>query len=204
MKFPVRSSIAILFSMTLLLLSGGNGVRGGELPEIFNGEDLTGWKVPEDNQWWKVKEGVLRGENNPARKGSNLWTEKEYKNFVMQLEFKMVEGDVDSGIFVRAESQQIQIGRSGSLKRDMTGSPYIIGNGYPKEAEGVKELLKTDQWNSMMVVAMGRYYSVWLNGSHVLTYRSKTAVEKGPIGLQVHPGNRMTIDFRNIRLAELQ
>ena len=63
----------------------------------------------------------------------------------------MGKGTIDSGIFIRTEKQQIQIGESGSLKRDLTGSPYIPGKGYPVEAENVKELLKMDDWNTMKV-----------------------------------------------------
>src|SRR5438128_4031222 len=41
-----------------------------DLQPIFNGKDLTGWKVPADNKWWKVVDGVLVGENDEAKKGS--------------------------------------------------------------------------------------------------------------------------------------
>jgi hypothetical protein len=50
---------------------------------IFNGRDLTGWKIPEgDNGHWKVVDGVIdydAGSEAPGNK--NLWTEKAYRNF---------------------------------------------------------------------------------------------------------------------------
>ena len=49
-------------------------------------------------------------------KGSVLWTEKNYKDFEIDLEFRFVDGTIDSGIHLR-NSDQIQIGISGSLKR---------------------------------------------------------------------------------------
>jgi hypothetical protein len=174
-----------------------------ELPLAFNGADFTGWVVPEDNEWWAVKDGLLEVRSDPEKKGSNLFTEKEYGNFVMQFEFKMGAGTVDSGIFMRGEHDQIQIGESGSLKRDLTGSPYIPGKGYPKEAEGVAELLKLDDWNSMTIVAMGPTYTVWLNGKLVLNYTSKSAKKRGPIGIQLHPDRDMAMEYRDIRIAEL-
>jgi hypothetical protein len=170
--------------------------------EIFNGEDLSGWKVPADNIWWLVEDGILQVRSCEDRKGSDLWTEKEYEDFVVELEYRNVSGVIDSGVFVR-NSDQIQIGISGSLKRDLTASPYIPGKGYPVEAEGVAELLKEDDWNQLRIEARGMDYVVWLNGGKVLEYRSDTGKEKGPIGLQLHAKNEMAIDFRNIRVAEI-
>jgi len=169
---------------------------------IFNGADLSGWKPPEPNRWWSVREGVLHGENDPRRKGSVLWTRTPYRDFMIALEFRMGEGTVDSGVFLR-NNDQIQIGQSGSLRRDMTASPYIPGKGYPVEAEGVKELLKPNDWNSLRIKAVGPQYTVWLNGKQVVSYKSDRAIESGPIGLQIHPGRTMEIDFRNIRVAKI-
>jgi hypothetical protein len=110
---------------------------------------------------------------------------------------------VDSGVFVREESEQIQIGISGSLKRDMTGAPYISGKGYPVEGVGVAALLKPDDWNTMRIQAVGNVYTVTLNGKQILEYPSLTAAEKGPLGLQVHPNRDMKIEFRNILIADI-
>ena len=175
------------------------------LPSIFNGSDLTGWKVePEGkNVWFKANNGVLDVKSGPNKKGSTLWTEKEFTNFVMQFEFKFGEGTVDTGVYVRNSKEQIQIGESGSLKRDMTGSPYISGKGYPVEAE-VKDVIKMDDWNHMTIVAIGKNYTVFLNGKHVMTYDSESAIEKGPVGIQLHGNRDMSAFYRNITLSELE
>ena len=195
------SSIVVFF---VVVTSAAGVLRANELPSAFNGKDLAGWKVPENNIWWKAESGVLKVRSGPQKKGSNLWTVKQYRNFIMELQFKFVSGTIDSGVFVRNGSEQIQIGISGSLKRDLTASPYISGKGYPVEAKGVKKLLKLDEWNSMTIVAKGGNYSVWLNGKSVMTYDSETAVEQGPVGIQLHGGRDMAIDYRDIRLAELR
>ena len=195
-----RSITVLVFAVACFVCEAG----AEELPSIFNGQDLAGWTAPADNIWWKVQDGVLKLESGPNKKGSTLWTENEYKNFVMQFEFKMGEGIVDTGIYVRNSKEQIQIGISGSLKRDMTGSPYISGKGYPVEAIGVKELLKTTDWNWMTIVANGKNYCVWLNGQHVMSYDSDSAIEQGPVGIQLHGNRDMSAEYRNIRLAELQ
>ncbi|RKX35672.1 MAG: hypothetical protein DRP71_02700 [Verrucomicrobia bacterium] len=180
-------------------------VGGPDLRSIYNGRDLTGWTVEptEMSVCWISDTGVLRLQSDEAKTGSILWTEKEYTDFEMECEFRFGEGTVDSGVFLRSDREQIQIGISGSLKRDMTASPYISGKGYPVEAEHVAELLKSDDWNHLRIRAEGRTYTTWLNGRKVMTYESETAVETGRVGIQIHPKRDMAIDYRKIRLAEL-
>ncbi len=170
---------------------------------IFNGQDLTGWKTPKYPECWIAKDGILTVTNNPERKGENLSTVKRYRDFVCRLEFKFGAGTVDSGVFMRNDRDQIQIGISGSLKRDMTASPYIPGKGYPVEAEGVKELLKLGDWNTLRIRAVGKTYTTWLNGAEVMSYTSASAVEEGPLGIQLHGGRKMTIQYRNMAVTEL-
>ena len=203
MKKTYSVIMFLIGSISTSAILNCNIVRADGLPSIFNGQDLTGWVVPEDNVWWKAEDGILKVDSGPNKKGSTLWTEKEYANFVMEFEFKLGEGTVDSGVYVRNSKEQIQIGISGSLKRDMTASPYISGKGYPVEATGVQELLKLDDWNAMTIVAKGQNYTVWLNGQHVMTYDSDSASESGPIGIQLHGSRNMSIDYRNITAAEL-
>lgn len=162
------------------------------------------WTIKGPAVSWSIKDGVLTGVNDPEKKGSNLWTKKEYEDFTLKGEFKFT-GIMDSGVFIRHDGDQIQFGISGSLKRDMTGSPYIAKLGkYPVEAEGVAELLKEGEWNSFTITATGNRYQVELNGSQVLDYKSDTATKKGPIGLQVHGGMEMQIEFRALEVEELK
>jgi len=174
-----------------------------KMKSIFNGKNLKGWAIPENNIYWTVEDGNLWAKSDPDKKGSILWTEKEYGDFVVEGDFMMGEGVVDSGFFLRSEKDQIQIGISGSLKRDLTGSPYIPGKSYPVEAKGVKELLKPQDWNNMKIRVVGQTYTVWLNGKEVMTYTSENMPEKGPIGLQLHPNNEMTVAFRNLKVGEI-
>ena len=191
----------IAFSILLILQSTADD---GELKSIFTGKDLKGWDVPDNNIWFTVKDGVLKLENGPQKKGQTLWTSDEYENFEMEFDFKMGKGTVDSGVYVRNSREQIQIGISGSLKRDMTGSPYISGKGYPVEAKGVKELLKLDDWNTMKICAEGKKYTVWLGGEKIMTYESDSAIKKGKIGIQLHGNRVMSIEYRNLKARSLK
>ena len=173
-----------------------------KLKKIFNGKTLKGWVEPSNNVWWTVNDGVLFVKSTAEKKGSILWSEGKYENFIIQADFLMGDGTVDSGIFLRSEHDQIQIGISGSLKRDLTASPYIPKKGYPVEAK-VKDILKLKDWNTMKVKVVGSTYTVWLNGNEVMTYTSDNMPASGPVGFQLHPGNEMSCSFRNIRLAAL-
>lgn len=191
----------VTLCLSVILLSTFSYAQEAKLKKSFNGKNLKGWVAPEDNIWWTAEDGILSAKSDPSQKGSILWTDKDYTDFVVETDFKFGEGTVDSGIFLRTEKQQIQMGISGSLKRDMTCSPYIPGKGYPVEASNIKELLKPGAWNTIKVRAEKNVYTVWLNGQQVLVYESEDAIEKGPIGLQLHPKRDMSIDFRNIRIA---
>ena len=174
-----------------------------EFKPLFNGINFSGWQEPESNIWWTIENGVLVAKSDPEQKGSTLWTSKEYADFALQLDFRFGPGTVDSGVFVRKETEQIQIGISGSLRRDMTCSPYVAGKGYPVEGVGVAALLKQDDWNTILIQAVDNVYTVTLNGKQVLEYPSLTAAEKGPLGLQLHPNRDMQIEFKNILIAEI-
>ena len=198
----------ILTSLTFLALIASATQAAKENPQKLKsilGDDLSGWKVPAGNDkanWYTVKDGVLVIQSGPKKKGSVLWTEKKFKDFIVELDFRFGEGTVDSGIHVR-NRDQIQIGISGSLKRDMTCSPYIPGKGYPVEAKNIKKLLKAKDWNTMRIRAVGKKYTVWLQGEEVMNYESSSAIEEGPIGIQLHGNRNMGIDYRNIKVAEL-
>ncbi len=198
----------------MLLLSVAVFAQNPKMKKIFNGKDLKGWIIPDDKNCWTVEDGLLKDhgkvdstggrkvKSEPTKKGSILWTEKTYEDFIIQVDFKMGDGRVDSGIFLKSELNQVQIGISGSLKRDMTASPYVIGKMYPKEAK-VKDILKLDDWNTMKVKVVGKNYVVWLNGVEVMDYTTESIPESGPIGLQLHPGNEMSIYYKNLSVAKL-
>ena len=199
-----RMNSKLLCGVIMLGLTGGVFAEP-KLKPIFNGKDLSGWEVPDGNDeagWYKAVEGVLKIQSGSKKKGSILWSKKKYRNFVVEFEFRMGEGRVDSGMHVRTKDQ-IQIGISGSLNRDMTCSPYIPGKGYPVEAKNIKKLLRPKDWNTMRIQAIGKEYTVWLQGEKVMTYKSDSAIDEGPIGIQLHGGRNMAIDYRKLKLAEL-
>ncbi len=71
-------------------LAGPDTPPEGFVP-LFNGKDLTGWKIPDgDNGHWKVVDGMIDYDAGSEAKGDkNLWTEQEYGNFVLQLDWRL-------------------------------------------------------------------------------------------------------------------
>ena len=195
----------IIFGPIALNGKDGKDTSSKGHEELIKENNLNGWNIPKGNEeknWYKVTNKILEIRSGSKKKGSVLWTEKEYEDFEVNLEFRFLEGTIDSGIHLR-NSDQIQIGISGSLKRDMTCSPYIPGKGYPVEAKGIAKLLKAKDWNRMKIRAIGPKYTVWLQGKEVMNYESKSAKKVGPIGIQLHGNKNMSIDFRNLLLKEI-
>ena len=87
-----------LAPLSLALALAVSGAAGaGEPPpgftSLFNGKDLAGWKVPAgDGGHWKVVDGVIDYDAESAATGSkDLWSEKEYGDFVLRAEWRIKE-----------------------------------------------------------------------------------------------------------------
>jgi hypothetical protein len=64
-------------------------------------------------------------------------------------------------------------------------------------------LLKSGEWNRIRVESKGDTFTVWLNGQQVSQYTSEKYREPAPIGLQIHPGLVMKVEFRDLRAKAL-
>jgi hypothetical protein len=176
-----------------------------KLEPIFNGKDLTGWHSPEMNAFWRVEDGVLIGESD-AKLGENyLWSEKSYGDFVLEFEVRW-KGEIDSGVEIRKPNMQLQLGVSRSLKRDMSGSFYVGKAGYPEagQAKTAAQLMHPEgQWNTFRLEAKGSSFTVWINGQPASHYIDDKFSSPAPLGLQIHGGVKMKVEYRNIRAAAL-
>ena len=65
----------------------------GQFVSLFNGKDLSGWKIPEgDNGHWKVVDGVIDYDAMSEAKGDkSLYTEKTYGDFTLRVEWRIKE-----------------------------------------------------------------------------------------------------------------
>jgi hypothetical protein len=198
---PARQTVAAALLLLATSIATAEIPPTADLPTIFNGKDLAGWKVVGE-PYWKVVDGAIVGENDAAMKGSMLYTEKSYGDVIVEGEVRY-SGRIDSGIMVRKPELQVQIGESSSLKRDMTCSFYT--GRYPEEARAPNagKLLKPGEWNRIRVEAKGDTFTVWLNGEQVSQYTSDDYRTPAPIGLQIHPNIQMKVEFRDLRAKAL-
>lgn len=183
------------------------GCNTGE-EKLFDGETLDGWKAdpPETASHWEVKKGKILYGENPDEKGSMLWTTEEYKNYELKLDYQTLTDDYDTGVFPRGDGTQVQIGISRSLQRDMTACVYAPKDeqgSYPGQTDKVAEYHKVGEWNHLKIIVEGKRIQSFLNGEPFVDYTSKTMNESGPIGLQLHGGVHMAVQFKNIEIKEL-
>ena len=180
------------------------------LEPLFNGKDLTNFKAEDSKAFWRAEDGVLIGENDAAKKGNYLWTEKEYGDFVIEFEVRWktpTERGVDTGLEMRKPKIQLQLGVSGSLRVDMSGSWYTGGKpAYPEsgQAKEAKTLMKPEgEWNTFRIQAKGDTFTCWINGQKASEYTDPKFSGAAPLGFQIHPGVEMKCEYRNIKIAEL-
>ncbi len=177
---------------------------------LFNGKDLTNFKAEGSKEFWRIESGVLIGENDAAKKGNYLWTEKEYRDFVIEFDVRWKgtpPRGVDTGLEMRKPNLQLQLGISGSLKVDMSGSFYTGGKpAYPEsgQAKEAKILMKPEgEWNTFRIQAKGDTFTCWINGQKASEYTDPKFSGPAPLGLQIHPGVEMKCEYRNVKIAEL-
>lgn len=198
----IRTTLQLAAALILLVPANARAEDGWK--PLCNGTDLTGWTSEPKLDHWSVRDGVIIGKNGADKKGSMLWTDVKFGDFVLETDFRF-EGIVDSGVFIKGASYHVNLGISTSLKADMTCSIYAPKDGekYPGKAKGVAEVMKPGDWNRLRIEAKGKRITVHLNGSEVLAYDTKALENTGPIGLQVHAGHDMKIEFRNLRIKPL-
>ena len=194
--------------ITLLAVSFLASGYSQESQNLINGKNLKSWYcIPEEqSSHWTLKEGeILHGEN-PDQQGSILWTEREYRNFELELEYRTLSDDYDTGVFLRGESHQVQIGISRSLQKDMTGCVYAPEDqkgAYPGQTDKVADFHWPGDWNHLLIIVQGKRIKTFLNIEPFVDYEGITINEEGPIGLQLHQGVHMVVEFKNIRITEL-
>ena len=192
---------------------------------LFDGNSLAGWQ-PATN--WVVEDGVIALKDRTDRREHNdnyLWTPRSYADFILDLEFKVVEG-TNSGIFIRTFSplDPVQTGIEIQVAAMPAGRPLSkgsVGGIYDLVAPS-ENAVKTGEWNRCRITVQGAKLKVELNGRVVseadldrwTTPRlnpdgTPNKFEKalrdypraGFIGLQDHG---TPVWYRNIRVKELE
>ena len=205
-------------------------IRGAKLPEmgpapdlsklsfgepiqlINNNNDLTGWKLIEDDlkNGWSMKDGVLT--NDPAQvegqdhiRYGNLRTEEEFEDFNLKLEVNTPPGS-NSGVYLRG-MYEVQVADSYERPLDWGGS---LGAIYTRITPTVKAEKPSGEWQELDITLYKRHVTVKLNGVTIIDNQpvegaTGGAIQSdinapGPIYLQ---GDHTAISYRNIVLTPI-
>jgi hypothetical protein len=174
---------------------------------LFNGKDLSGWKVYGTEKWY-VEDGNLICESGPDKQYGYLATEKPYKNFDLSLQFKQ-EANGNSGVFFRSSIEGTKI--SGwqvevAPKDYDTGGIYeSYGRGWMEQIPAEKEtILKPGEWNDLRIRVEGDHVQTFLNGKPMVDlHDEKIGMANGSIALQIHDGGGIKVRWRKLVLQEL-
>jgi hypothetical protein len=174
---------------------------------LFNGKDLTGWKIYGTEKWF-VQDGLLICESGPDKGYGYLATEKFYKNFDLTVEF-LQEANGNSGVFFRSTIEgtkiagwQCEVAPQG---HDTGGIYESYGRGWLKQIEDEKEnILKAGQWNKLRIRVVGDKVQTWLNGEPMVDFSDeKIGKADGSIALQIHDGGGIRVKWRKLIVEEL-
>lgn len=217
--FNRRTILCAMFSLALVPQVRAAESAAGWLP-LFNGKNLDGWRVSENPDSVKVKDGTIACEGPRAHafyqgsvRGAN------FKNFELKLEFKPMPG-ANSGVFFHTEYQEkgwpnkgyeVQIDNSQQKHGDYyefkkTGSLYGVRNIY-------KPMTKDGEWSTMHVVVRGKRITIRINDELLVDYtepaepvrvgrRETRLLSSGTFALQCHDPDSKAY-FRNIMVKPL-
>ncbi len=74
------------------------------------------------------------------------------------------------------------------------------------DADGFEKLFKLDDWNDVVIIAKGNHIQHYMNGRLILDFTDapELALLDGILALQLHAGNPMWVEFKNIRIKEIE
>jgi hypothetical protein len=198
---------------------------------LFDGKSLAGFKQHGGQAKYSVEEGAIVGRSVPKTPNSFLCTEKEYGDFILEVEFKVSPG-LNSGIQIRSQvfDKETEIDVEDGKKRKI---PADRVHGYQveidpsersysgaiydearrgrfladlKDNEAARKAFKQNEWNKFRIECKGDSIKTWINGVAAVDLKDNWT-PKGFIALQVHGVGEKTDPFevrwRNIRIKEL-
>ena len=188
----------------LLLGCAANSAEKSKWISLFNGKDLTGWKV-HGKATWSVQDGVLVGVGGMG----HIYTDVACADFEAKGMFRITEqgAKANSGFYFRANppadkvddfprGYEAQICNSGNA---FTGWLWKPG----KPTGKATELLSKDgEWFSYRIRAVGEHIQFWINDKLVMTY-DDAEFKSGHFAIQGHnPG--MKIEAKELFYMELK
>ncbi|NCF86095.1 MAG: DUF1080 domain-containing protein [Verrucomicrobiaceae bacterium] len=182
---------------------------------LFDGSSLSGWKQINGTAKYEVKDGTIVGTTAKGSPNSFLCTEKEYGDFELQFEVKLIDGQLNSGCQIRSQSlpdykggrvhgYQVEIATNGTAGYiyDEARRGWLSEDRSNAEA---KDAFKHGAWNHYRILCMGDRMQTWVNQVPVGNV-TDTMTPSGFIGLQVHSVKgdpQWQVAWRNLWLREI-
>jgi hypothetical protein len=163
---------------------------------LFDGESLKGWKVLGGKAEFKVEDGMIVGTTVANTGNSFLTTEKNYSDFILELDFKIEDTANNSGVMVRSHYDGSGTGRvyGRQVEIDPSARKWSAGI-YDEQRRGwlypltlntnAQDAFLPDEFNHLKIECIGNETKTWLNNQPV-AYVVDTIDNNGFIALQVH------------------
>ncbi len=185
------------------------------LKSLFNGKDLTGWKVLDGHT--SVFSVTPEGWMNVKNGGGEIQSEAQFANFVYQMEIFSNGTHLNSGVFFRELPGQFWAGYESQIRNQWQGEdrtkPVDFGTGGLYNRQASRKVIPSDkEWFTKTIIANGKHIAIWINGFQTVDFddeapdkesaRQGRRLGAGVIGLQGHDPTT-DLSFRNIKAVEL-
>jgi HEAT repeat protein len=179
---------------------------------IFDGKTFAGWHGNKDI--FRIADGQIVGGNLKDRVERNefLRTDKQYENFELRLQFKLLGESPNAGVQIRTQEipdhhevsgYQADLGPGwwGCLYDESRRNRVLAGP--PSEERG--NPVRVNDWNDYRILCEGKRIRLWINGVPTVDFtESDDSIPlKGVIAVQVHSGAPMEARYRNLRIRSL-
>lgn len=219
MKLLLLRTFWVVLALFFRLSVGSLQAQEAGFVSLFDGQSLTGWVGNKSS--YLVKEGMIVIEPKGGG-GGNLYTEKEYGNFILRFEFQLTPGANNGlGIHAPLEGDAAYVGKEFQIL-DNEAEKYAGLQTYQYHGSlyGVMSakrgfLRPTGEWNQQEVRINHPYVTVILNGEVILEGNYLEASQSGTLDKKEHPGLTRSrghigflghgdlVRFRNIKIKEL-
>lgn len=210
-----------LFAAAIVLSSCGsqknNASKG--FVQLFNGENLDGWVGNKTS--YRAEDGMIVIDPKGTG-GGNLFTEKEYGDFILRFEFQLTPGANNGlGIHAPLEGDAAYVGKELQIL-DNTAEKFseLEEYQYHGSVYGVipakRGFLKpVGEWNSQEVIVNHPHIKIILNGETILVGDYLEASKNGTLDHKDHPGLQRSsghigflghgdvVRFKNINIKDL-
>ncbi|HSO48120.1 MAG TPA: DUF1080 domain-containing protein, partial [Rhizobiaceae bacterium] len=201
-------------TLSLAFAAAGFAKDAGDgFVEMFNGKDLSGWKTTGN---WMIEEGNIltlkprQGESGWQRYGDYIATERQYGDFILDLEFKFDKGG-NSGVFMRIGDLKDHVNSGFEVQILDTHGKENVGHhdcgGVIKTQGPSKNMVKpAGEWNRYTITLKGSHLEVVLNGEKIIDLDlSKTGLKDRPAKGHISFQDEGKLNwYRNVRIKELE